>query len=214
MSLHSKHDTILHLNVGDDEGGRDVHLDPHAEEGDGGGGPVHVLRVSLVHDHAHQNTQYQSVESQQSSVSPSPAQLVGQDHAHHVAGTLHQTQEEEVEEGVARHVAHVDHHLIVDEGGGSKANSAEDSSKSKIHSREQAEVAKRDFLGGSSKLLNSDLEIRRSNNIVSLRDLGQDLGRFISLALGDQPPGGLGEEVPGEEEDGQGNHGDHLDHPP
>ena len=40
----------------------------------------------------------------------------------HVAGALNQPEEEEVQEGVADHVAHVDHHLVVDEGRGGEAN--------------------------------------------------------------------------------------------
>ena len=57
---------------------------------------------------------------------PPSAQFVGQDDAHEVAGPLHQAQEEEVEEGVAGHVLHVDHHLVVDEGRGRESNGAED----------------------------------------------------------------------------------------
>ena len=57
---------------------------------------------------------------------PSSANLVCQEHAHLVAGPLHQTQQEQVEEGVARHVGHVDHHLVVDEGRGSEADGAVD----------------------------------------------------------------------------------------
>ena len=40
----------------------------------------------------------------------------------HVPGALNQSKEEEVQEGVADHVADVDHHLVVDKGGSSKAD--------------------------------------------------------------------------------------------
>lgn len=46
-----------------------------------------------------------------------PAQPVGQQDAHGAAGALHQPEQEQVEEDVARHVADVDHQLVVDEGG-------------------------------------------------------------------------------------------------
>ena len=72
---------------------------------------------------------------------PAPAQLVGEDDPHEVAGALHQAQEEEVEEGVAGHVLDVDHHLVVDEGGGGEADGAEDGPEGQHWPGEEADVA-------------------------------------------------------------------------
>ena len=40
-----------------------------------------------------------------------------------IARAFHQSKQEEVQEGVADHVAHVDHHLVVDKGGRGEPNS-------------------------------------------------------------------------------------------
>ena len=55
-------------------------------------------------------------------VSPLAAFQVFPDFTQHIARAFHQSQQEEVQEGVADHVAHVDHHLVVDEGRGGEAN--------------------------------------------------------------------------------------------
>ena len=40
-----------------------------------------------------------------------------------ISRALHQSEQEEVQEGVADHVAHVDHHLVVDKGRRGEPNS-------------------------------------------------------------------------------------------
>ena len=47
-----------------------------------------------------------------SPVGPPPADLLREQHPHEVAGPLHQPQQEQVQEGVAAHVGHVDHDLV------------------------------------------------------------------------------------------------------
>ena len=50
-------------------------------------------------------------------ISPLGAFQVFPDFTQDIARALHQSEKEEVQEGVADHVAHVDHHLVVDKGG-------------------------------------------------------------------------------------------------
>ena len=87
--------------------------------------------VHLVHHHAHQDAEDQRVDAEQaaaattnqrspcplstnhsSPVGPPPADLLREQHPHEVAGPLHQPQQEQVQEGVAAHVGHVDHDLV------------------------------------------------------------------------------------------------------
>ena len=49
----------------------------------------------------------------------------------HIPWALNQSQEEEVQEGVADHVADVDDHLVVDEVGGGEANGDQHCSRAK-----------------------------------------------------------------------------------
>ena len=57
----------------------------------------------------------------------------------HIPRALNQSQEEEVQEGVADHVADVDDHLVVDEGGGKVANGHRHCSHTKDWSSKQTE---------------------------------------------------------------------------
>ena len=57
----------------------------------------------------------------------------------HVPGALNQPEEEEVQEGVADHVADVDDHLVVDEDGGKVANGHHHCSHAKDWSSKQTE---------------------------------------------------------------------------
>ena len=57
----------------------------------------------------------------------------------HIPWALNQSQEEEVQEGVADHVADVDDHLVVDEGGGKVANGHHHCSHAKDWSSKQTE---------------------------------------------------------------------------
>ena len=193
----------LYLNVGDHEGGRDVHLDPHAEEGDDGRGPG---LGALVWDEPHQDAEHESVDGEEPSVGPPPPDLVGQDRPQEVAGALHQAQEEEVEEGVAGHVLDIDDHLVVDEGGGGEPDGAEDGPDGQCRPGEQAEVAEGFLLCGVRELLQSAVEVSGRSHAVGLRDPPHDRGRLLRLTLGDQPARGLGQQLPREEEQGEGRH--------
>ena len=57
----------------------------------------------------------------------------------HISRALNQSQEEDVQEGVADHVADVDDHLVVDEGGGKVANGHHHCSHAKDWSSKQTE---------------------------------------------------------------------------
>ena len=48
---------------------------------------------------------------------------VFRDFTQDISRAFHQSKQEEVQEGVADHVAHVDHHLVVDKGGRGEPNS-------------------------------------------------------------------------------------------
>ena len=145
---------------------------------------------------------------------PAPANLVGQKEAEHVAGALGQTKQEHVEEGVAGHVGHVDHDLVVDEGGGSEPDGADHRPGGQGWSGEQAEVSHRVLFGLNCELLDPDFQVSGRSDSVGLRDLEKDLDRLLGLTLGDQPPRGLRQHLPGEEKQSERGDRDNLNNLP
>ena len=55
-----------------------------------------------------------------------------------ISRAFHQSKQEEVQEGVADHVAHVDHHLVVDKGGRGEPNSDQHCPRAQDRRSEQA----------------------------------------------------------------------------
>ena len=102
-------------------------------------------------------------------------------------------------------------HLIVDEGAGREADGAEHSPEAEGGLGEEAEVAHGVLLGVQGQLLHLELEVGRGLDAVCLRDPAEDLRGLLGPALGHQPPRGLGQHPPREEEEGERRHGHHLD---
>merc|ERR1719180_779221 len=125
------------LNVGDNKGGGDVHLEDHAQHlDDDGDASVSVL----IGNHDHNSSKEESVHAKESAVSPSSSHFVRQDSTQHVPRALNKSEEEEVQEGVADHVADVDHHLVVDKGRGGEANGDHHCSCTQDWRSKQAEI--------------------------------------------------------------------------
>ena len=197
------------LDVGHDKCGGDVHLDQHAEERDDRGGPG----GGGVRGKADEDPEHDGVKAEEAGVGPAPSELVGQEEAEYVAGALNEAEEEHVEEGVAGHVGQVDHDLVVDEGGGSETDGADHRPDGQGGLGEQAEVSQRVLLGLSRKLLDSDFEVGGLPvwpDLVCLCDLDEDLDSLLGLPLGDQPPRGLRQHLPGEEEQSERGNRDNL----
>ena len=102
-------------------------------------------------------------------------------------------------------------HLIVDEGAGREADGAEHGPEAEGGLGEEAEVAHGVLLRVQGQLLHLELEVGRGLDAVCLRDPAEDLRGLLGPALGHQPPRGLGQHPPREEEEGERRHGDHLD---
>ena len=147
-----------------------------------------------------------------------------------IARAFHQSKQEEVQEGVADHVAHVDHHLVVDKGGRGEPNSDQHCPRAQDRRSEQAagevcyrigrthdcppEISEGGLLVSLRHLLQSWGEIWGRCDPVGLGDLGEDLRRLLGSRLGDQPARGLREQSPREEEEDERGNRDNLDQSP
>ena len=84
---------------------RYVHLYPHAEET---GDWCHPAVYFGHHGDRDDSSEQNGVDKEEDEMGPSSSDFIGHDNPHNIAWALHQTQEEQVHEGVAVHVGHID----------------------------------------------------------------------------------------------------------